>query len=294
MNNKKYLNTFLASTVAASMVAPQIADAQTAKFNDINKSYAKQNIEYLAKKGIISGVEKNKYSPSAVMNRESFAALLGKTIKLKEKASGSSYKDVSPWAQGMVGALEEKKLVSGIGKGYFGAKMPVTREQMAVFYVRALGYEEEAIKLKDTMDHNSEGWVLRWSNGMRLKIKGNSYLDIHKIAYGLSDKLKTEYWALGNIEELILKMPEEFRKEIEGFKSILDRQLIELTKSIDHHHSSASVHSSDRKSFAIYVNQHVPRELKYLVYKRADGKLTEQTVKEHIYKNYLSYKGEIE
>lgn len=153
---------------------------------------------------------------------------------------------------------------------------------------------EEAIKLKDTMDHNSEGWVLRWSNGMRLKIKGNSYLDIHKIAYGLSDKLKTEYWALGKIEELILKMPEEFRNEIEGFKAILDRQLMELTTSIAHHYSSASGNSSDRKSFAIYVNQYVPRELKYLVYKQADGKLTEQTVKEHIYKNYLSYKGEIE
>lgn len=163
MNNKKYLNTFLASTVAASMVAPQVADAQTAKFNDVNKSYAKQNIEYLAKKGIIDGVSKDKFSPTAVMNRETFAALLGKTLKLKEKAGGSSYKDVSPWAQGIVGALEEKDLVSGLGKGYFGAKMPVTREQMAVFYVRALGYEEEAIKLNLPLKYKDAKDVSAWA-----------------------------------------------------------------------------------------------------------------------------------
>lgn len=35
----------------------------------------------------------------------------------------------------------------------------------------------EAIKRKDTLDPNSEGWVLRWSNGKRLKIKGTRYLE---------------------------------------------------------------------------------------------------------------------
>lgn len=163
MTSKKYLNTFLASTVAASMVTPQIANAQSAKFNDIDKSYAKQNIEYLAKKGIVDGVGGSKFEPSEVMNRESFAALLGKTLKIKEKASGSSFKDVSPWAQGVVGALEEKQLVSGLGKGYFGAKMPVTREQMAVFYVRALGYEEEAQALNLPLKYKDANDVSQWA-----------------------------------------------------------------------------------------------------------------------------------
>nr|WP_241680267.1 RNA ligase [Metabacillus mangrovi] len=153
---------------------------------------------------------------------------------------------------------------------------------------------EEAIKLKDTIDHNSEGWVLRWPNGMRLKIKGSSYLDIHKIAYGLSDKLKTEYWASGKIEELILKMPEEFREEIEGFKTRLDGHSKDLTAVVTHHFSAADEHSSDRKSFALYVNQNVPNELKYLVYKKADGKLKDDAVREHIYKNYVQYIGEVE
>ncbi|WP_164462271.1 RNA ligase [Bacillus sp. FJAT-42376] len=150
---------------------------------------------------------------------------------------------------------------------------------------------EEAIKLKETIDHNSEGWVLRWPNGMRLKIKGSSYLDIHKIAYGLSDKLKTEYWSQGKMDELILKMPEEFRTEIERFTSTLDQNLNDLSKMITDHYSNASVNSSDRKSFAMYVNQHVPNELKYLVFKKADAKLHEEILKEHIYKHYLQYIG---
>ncbi|MRX72789.1 hypothetical protein GJU40_11595 [Bacillus lacus] len=151
---------------------------------------------------------------------------------------------------------------------------------------------EEALQLKETIHHNSEGWVLRWSNGRRLKVKGNNYLDIHRIAYGLSQKIKTQYWAEGEIEELIVKMPEEFRKEIELFQSTLDHQLAVLAEEVENQLTLAKDNSSDRKSFAIYVNREVPQELKYLLFKSLDGKLQENMLREHIYKNYLSYLGE--
>lgn len=164
MKNKKYLNTFLASTVAASMVSPQMIEAaQSNKMNDISKSYAKSNIEYLTSKGIVAGVSAGRFAPLEEMDRQTFAALLGKTMGLQEKSQGSSYTDVAPWAQGIIGALEEKNLVSGYSKTKFGAKDPVTREQMAVFYVRAFGFEDEAKKLNLPLNFKDAKDVSPWA-----------------------------------------------------------------------------------------------------------------------------------
>lgn len=146
MKNKKFLKTFLASTVVATTVTPGMAFANN-QFDDIGDSYAKDNINYLANKNIIAGMGDNKFMPFEAMNRESFAALLGKTMGLEEKTGVSQFTDVSEWAQGMVGALADAGLASGYDANTFGAKDLVTREQMAVFFVRALGYESEALEL---------------------------------------------------------------------------------------------------------------------------------------------------
>ncbi len=148
---------------------------------------------------------------------------------------------------------------------------------------------EEAVRLKATIDHNNEGWVLRWSSGKRLKVKGDRYMDIHKIAYGLSDKMKTEYWKDGKIDELILKMPEEFRHEIEDFKKKLDAELLNLKYIVDEYLHASLSNTQDRKSFAIHASSNIPQEYKYLVFKQYDNKLKQEDIKEHIYKNYSDF-----
>jgi RNA ligase len=148
---------------------------------------------------------------------------------------------------------------------------------------------EEALKLKHEIDHNHEGWVLRWSNGKRLKIKGDEYLAVHKLAYGLSDKMKVEYWKDGKIEELILKMPEEFRDEIEKFKLNLDFELDNLKHIIEQYKNTAINNSHDRKTFALYVKDNVEKDLQYLVFRCYDKSLDSQILREHIYKHYTQY-----
>ncbi|MDQ0268166.1 RNA ligase [Cytobacillus purgationiresistens] len=147
----------------------------------------------------------------------------------------------------------------------------------------------EVIRNKETIDHNNEGWVLRWSNGKRLKIKGVKYLEIHKIAYGLSTKLKTEYWKDGKISELIFKIPEEFRKEIESLVAHLDEKADELLAIVNENKMNALNRTTDRKSFAIFVSQNISPSIRYLVFKSYDNRLTHTELKEHIFKNYLEY-----
>lgn len=148
---------------------------------------------------------------------------------------------------------------------------------------------DEVIQLKETIGYNQEGWVLRWSNGKRLKIKGNQYLDIHRIAYGLSNKMKVGYWKDGKIEELILKMPEEFRTEIEQFTSTLENKLEFLKQKLLEEVTRAKSNSNDRKTFAMYVNENAPKSIRHLIFKSYDERLEPQVLKEHIYKNYLDF-----
>ncbi|QOR68851.1 hypothetical protein IM538_07495 [Cytobacillus suaedae] len=169
---------------------------------------------------------------------------------------------------------ELKKLASDLG-------MRVTPMELLTI--------DEALKLKETIDHNSEGWVLRWSNGKRLKIKGDNYLAIHKIAYGLSDKMKVEYWMNGKMAELIYKMPEEFREEIEKFTTRLDFELVNLQHEVTQEIEVCKKHSHDRKTFALYVKGNVKKDIQYLIFRGFDQKQDIDILKEHIYRNYTDY-----
>ncbi|WP_110113188.1 T4 RnlA family RNA ligase [Bacillus sp. CGMCC 1.16541] len=148
---------------------------------------------------------------------------------------------------------------------------------------------EEAVKLKSEIDHNSEGWVLRWPNGKRLKVKGNHYIDIHKIAYGLSTKMKAEYWKENSMEELMIKMPEEFRQELEQFQMVLNEELEKLQKNVNDWLEKARKAGLDRKVVASYVASEVPKDLRYLLFKAYDQKLSDSQLREHIYKRYTEF-----
>ncbi|MBM7703453.1 RNA ligase [Metabacillus iocasae] len=145
---------------------------------------------------------------------------------------------------------------------------------------------EEAVKLKSEITHNSEGWVLRWPNGKRLKVKGDHYLDIHKIAYGLSSKMKAEHWKNNNMEALLIKMPEEFREELEQFQAVLNIELQKLNETIVSWLRKANETANNRKDVATYVVSEVPKDIRYLLFKAYDNKLSDNDLREHIYRRY--------
>ena len=68
----------------------------------------------------------------------------------------------------------------------------------------------------DSHDHNFEGYVLRWPNGYRLKIKGKEYLKVHRI---ISDFTPRKIWELvrdgGDPIEFKKALPEEFHDEFD-------------------------------------------------------------------------------
>jgi RNA ligase len=68
-------------------------------------------------------------------------------------------------------------------------------------------------KLKEMISAHAEGYVIRFKNGMRMKIKGDEYVRLHRILTNFST---TDIWELlktkGNMDEFLDRVPDEFDK----------------------------------------------------------------------------------
>ena len=73
-------------------------------------------------------------------------------------------------------------------------------------------------------DESKEGFVIRFKNGLRVKVKFAEYLRLHRIITGVSNVVIWEHLAEGKgFEELLDKVPDEFyewvKKTIDDLKS---------------------------------------------------------------------------
>lgn len=153
----------------------------------------------------------------------------------------------------------------------------------------------ELMQKKKEIDSNEEGWILRFDNDKRLKIKGDEYIQVHRIRHGLSDKAKVRAWADGDTDKYIMAIPEEFRPELEGFFKKLDV----LAESIRLSLTGIFIHAknnylTNRKTFAKHVNEDIDKELRKFMFRALDsGEIDLKMVKDYIYDNYQEYLGVI-
>ena len=155
---------------------------------------------------------------------------------------------------------------------------------------------KDMIKLRDKLSTNEEGWIIKFKNGKRFKIKGEEYLAVHRAIYGLSDKAKVKAWSEDRIDDLIRTVPEEFRGELESLRDGLNKQK-ELIYEVVHivFDGIYDIHKDNRKEFAIRVNKSVSvkyRGIMFAGYKN-DGQIPINMIKEFIFKNYEHYLEEI-
>jgi len=76
--------------------------------------------------------------------------------------------------------------------------------------------------LKGMVKDTEEGFIVLFSNGDRMKVKGEEYLRLHKIMTNLST---TAVWEVlssgGNMEDLLKDVPDEFYKKIKEYEKTL-------------------------------------------------------------------------
>lgn len=108
--------------------------------------------------------------------------------------------------------------------------------------------------LKGIIKNNQEGFVVRFSNGDRMKIKSEEYLRLHRIMTEISTKTIWECLKSGNIVNTILDgVPDEFFDKIKEYEDELFLEFYRVREiAIDEYTNIVfQVGVEDRKEFAI-------------------------------------------
>lgn len=92
---------------------------------------------------------------------------------------------------------------------------------------------EEMFKLQKEIDWQTEGWVILFENGLRVKIKGTDYLKIAKFKSHLTPLTIWEGKVDGTFVKYLHEIPEEIRGEAEELMNYLDNQLNVLKETAD-------------------------------------------------------------
>jgi len=141
------------------------------EFTDSINHWAKEAINDMGSRLVISGVGNEKFSPNRDITRAEFAAILVRGLGLNYNSSSTSFEDIkaTDWYAPYVKTAEDYKLISGLGNGIFGPNQTLTREQAMTMIARAtkitgLYTNLTAEKMDDLLSAYDDAWkVETWS-----------------------------------------------------------------------------------------------------------------------------------
>ena len=122
-------------------------------FKDIESHPLKDDIVFLAERGIIKGRTEDKFVPEGELTRAEFVTLISRVLKLEPKNKNVlTFKDVNntDWFYEAVKIAYDYKIVDGTSPTTFSPNDKVTREQMMVIIMRILNDKGITDTLEDT------------------------------------------------------------------------------------------------------------------------------------------------
>ncbi len=122
-------------------------------FTDLNGyGWAKDAIEYLYEKNIISGSGEKLFSPGGYLTREQAAKIICNAFSINETSEKAEFKDVfdGEWYEKYVMAAQSAGVMLGISESEFGVGMNITRQDLAVILYRAMGAADETAECSFT------------------------------------------------------------------------------------------------------------------------------------------------
>ncbi|CAN7253037.1 S8 family peptidase [Paenibacillus sp. LjRoot56] len=136
---------------------------------DIKDHWAQKEIENLAGKGIIDGIDQDSFQPDTTLTRAQFVTIIAKALKLQQSDQASLFQDVSEdaWYRNSVYAAYSAGIISGMSEQTFVPDAPITREQMALTmvnaYLHATGKKLADIVTTQEIKYADEGTISTWA-----------------------------------------------------------------------------------------------------------------------------------
>lgn len=140
--------------------------------------------------------------------------------------------------------------------------------------------------LKGMVRDNEEGFVVRFSNGDRVKIKGEEYLRLHKIMTNVSTTSIWEMVSLGlNIDDFLSDVPDEFYKKIKSYVSDLKYSYVQISEYCGKLHDGFRYGKFNdkeieptKKEFAEFVKTNIKKELQPIMFSMWEEKPYNQII----------------
>ncbi len=144
------------------------------------------------------------------------------------------------------------------------------------------------LSMASTLDKNKEGWVIRFDNGLRIKVKGKEYVELARLMHGFSDKQLTLQWSKYKGSEIRSNptIPEEFRDLLGNKLDKLDAYETKLLKEIEKEYATLK-HAENQKEFADWVIANYKSPMTAFLFKRRAGKSL--NIRQYVLTNKLYY-----
>jgi len=114
---------------------------------------------------------------------------------------------------------------------------------------------DSILKKAETLPLSEEGYVIRFKSGVRLKIKGDEYVRVHKIISYATPLAIWEAMVTGDdLEEIRKEMPEEMLKDIDKIISILESKLAAFIAEVELF--TKNMESKSDKELGLFMAQH--------------------------------------
>jgi len=135
--------------------------------------------------------------------------------------------------------------------------------------------------LKKEIPSSKEGYVIRFKNGMRMKIKGDEYVRLHRILTNFST---TDIWDLlrtnGNMDEFLDRVPDEFDKWVKSTISELKYTFFQISERAGKIHDyfrygkyNDREPEPTKKEFALHLEKsNIEPSLRSVLFAMWDGK----------------------
>lgn len=106
---------------------------------------------------------------------------------------------------------------------------------------------DQMLAMQDTMPKDEEGFVIRYENGLRVKIKGKEYLRIAKLMSDLSPIALWETMKNGKVDTFYLQqLPEELRADYEPYVVELEKQFSQVMLEVELDASKLPINSYEK------------------------------------------------
>ena len=120
-------------------------------FKDVENHWAKDAVNDMGSRLIISGVSEDRFEPDGDITRAEFAAIVVRALGVMRAGAGrDAFSDVTKdaWYYDAVSIAYEHGIISGYGNGIFGPMDKITNEQAMTMFARAMSITDLKANLK--------------------------------------------------------------------------------------------------------------------------------------------------